>query len=77
MLFLNLFTITYIVKILRKSHQKKLLIHQLIVSDGWKGLPGDIVVDDAKNPRFVLGEVSKTFTIDPIYISFKQWIKSK
>lgn len=68
----------YCQNIERKSPSKEAFNSSInLVSDGWKGLPGDIVVDDAKNPRFVLGEVSKTFTIDPIYISFKQWIKSK
>ena len=42
-----------------------------LISGGWKGLPGDIVVDNAKDPKFVIGIINKYFNIDPIYKSFK------
>ena len=47
-----------------------------LISGGWKGIPGDVVVDDANNPRFVLGIVNNSFNIDPIYSSFTKWINS-
>ena len=47
-----------------------------LISGGWKGLPGDIIVDDANNPRFVLGSINSNFQIDPIYKSFAQWYSS-
>ena len=47
-----------------------------LISGGWKGLPGDIVVDNAYIPRFVIGIINTTFTIDPIYTSFKKWLNS-
>ena len=46
-----------------------------LISGGWKGLPGDIVVDNAKDPKFVIGIINKYFNIDPIYKSFKCWSK--
>ena len=48
-----------------------------LISGGWKGIPGDIVVDDAKNPRFVLGIVNDFFNIEPVYSSFQQWLDSQ
>ena len=47
-----------------------------LISGGWKGLPGDIVVDDAYAPRFVLGVINSKFSIIPIYTSFKNWENS-
>ena len=47
-----------------------------LISGGWKGLPGDIVVDDAKCPRFVIGIINKDFTLEPIYNDFNDWLKS-
>ena len=47
-----------------------------LISGGWKGLPGDVVVDDAKSPRFVIGIISKNFTLEPIYNDFDNWSKS-
>ncbi len=44
-----------------------------LISGGWKGLPGDIVVDNAKDPKFVLGIINAYFNIDPIYKSFNKW----
>ena len=46
-----------------------------LISGGWKGLPGDIVVDDAKSPRFVIGIIDKNFTLEPIYNNFENWSK--
>ena len=40
-------------------------------------MPGDVVVDDANNPRFVLGIVNNNFRIDPIYKSFDEWSNSQ
>ena len=42
-----------------------------LISGGWKGLPGDIVVDNPYTPRFVIGIINTIFTIDPIYTSLK------
>ncbi len=47
-----------------------------LISGGWKGVPGDIVVDNAKAPRFVIGIINKDFTLDPIYNDFDNWLKS-
>tara|TARA_Y100000589_G_scaffold56247_1_gene46587 strand:- start:1703 stop:2752 length:1050 start_codon:yes stop_codon:yes gene_type:complete len=47
-----------------------------LISGGWKGLPGDVVVDDAKSPRFVIGTINENFTLEPIYKSFDEWSKS-
>ncbi len=47
-----------------------------LISGGYKGLPGNIVVDDAKSPRFVIGVISKNFTLEPIYNNFESWSKS-
>lgn len=47
-----------------------------LVSGGWKGLPGDIIVDDADNPRFVIGSINRSFKINPIYVEFDEWIKT-
>ena len=47
-----------------------------LISGGYKGLPGDIVVDDAKSPRFVIGIISKNCTLEPIYNNFDSWSKS-
>ncbi len=47
-----------------------------LISGGWKGLPGDIVVDNAKSPRFVIGIINKDFTLEPIYNNFDSWLKS-
>ncbi len=44
-----------------------------LISGGWKGLPGDIVVDNAKDPKFVIGTINKYFNIDPIYQSYRKW----
>ena len=46
-----------------------------LISGGWKGLPGDFVVDDAELPRFVIGQINKSFKIDPIYEPFDKWLK--
>lgn len=53
----------------RSNYKSKLNI----ISGGWKGVPGDVVVDDANNPRFVIGVIGKDFTINPIYKSFDKW----
>ena len=47
-----------------------------LISGGWKGLPGDIVVDNAKSPRFVIGIINKDFSLEPIYNNFDDWLKS-
>ncbi len=47
-----------------------------LVSGGWKGLPGDVVVDDAYYPRFVIGTINSSFNINPIYVAFDEWIKT-
>ena len=47
-----------------------------LISGGWKGLPGDIVVDDANDPRFVIGTISSSFSINPLYVAFDEWVKT-
>ena len=46
-----------------------------LISGGWKGLPGDFVVDDAELPRFVIGKINKSFKLDPIFEPFDKWVK--
>ena len=52
----------------------KISNHSLI-SGGWKGLPGDFVVDDAELPRFVIGKINKSFKLDPIFKPFDKWLE--
>ena len=46
-----------------------------LISGGFKGIPGDIVVDSAENPTMVLGKVKNDYKIKPIYKNFSEWIE--
>tara|TARA_B100001989_G_scaffold241643_1_gene207714 strand:+ start:59 stop:1114 length:1056 start_codon:yes stop_codon:yes gene_type:complete len=57
-----------------KIHPQKFLFNKKVnlISGGWKGLPGDIVVDNAKNPNFIIGIIKDNFKLDPIYKPFTE-----
>jgi len=47
-----------------------------LVSGGFKGIPGDIVVDSVDNPLIVIGMINSQFRIEPIYKCYNEWLNS-
>lgn len=64
-------------KLVRSNFQasSKIYGNNRLICNGFKGIPGDIVVNDTIHPAFVLGVVNQDYKLDPIYKSFEEWSK--
>jgi len=53
--------------------KKRNYLGKTLISGGWKGQKGEIVVNDADDPLFVLGKVKDNGHLEPIYIPFSEF----